>query len=222
MILRINKFIALSLSISRRRAEELINSGRIKLNDAPAELTDRVSENDSIFLDGKQIKLEISEDVVLILNKPLGYVCTHASQGGDPGIFELLPSEYGKLKIAGRLDKDTSGLVILTNKGDFAHKLTHPSFKKQKTYITKLKRELAPSELNLIKVSGVDIGDERASKFKIEKLGDLNYRLILEEGRNRQIRRTFKAIGNEVVELHRLSLGEFSLDNLKPGEWVKV
>ncbi len=222
MILRINKFIALSLNISRRKAEDLITAGRIKLNDAPAELTDRVSEDDSIFLDGKQIKLGDSEDVVLILNKPLGYVCTHASQGGDSTIFELLPSEYDKLKIAGRLDKDTSGLVILTNNGDFAHKLTHPSFKKQKTYITKLKRELTPSELSLIKVSGVDIGDEKVSKFKIEKLGNLNYHLVLEEGRNRQIRRTFKAIGNEVLELHRLSLGEFSLDNLKPGEWVRV
>lgn len=222
MVLRINKFIALSLDISRRKAEELINSGRIKLNDAPAELTNRVGEDDSVYLDGKQIKLGAGENVVIILNKPLGYVCSHASQGGDSTIFELLPSEYGKLKIAGRLDKDTSGLVVLTNNGDFAHKLTHPSFKKQKTYIAKLKRELTPSELNLIEVSGVDIGDERASKFKIEKLGNLNYRLVLEEGRNRQIRRTFKAIGNEVLELHRLSLGEFSLDNLKPGEWVRV
>jgi 23S rRNA pseudouridine2605 synthase len=221
-MLRINKFIAKCLQISRRSAEELIHSGQVKFNDRVAELTDRLGENDKVFYQNKELTLPKQETILIKFNKPVGYVCTHSSQGRDPSVFKLLPSAFAKLKIVGRLDKDTSGLVLLTDNGDLAHQLMHPSFRKVKIYQTELSRKLVKTELNLIQTYGVDIGDQRTSKFEIEPIGQARYNLKLEEGRNRQIRRTFKALGNEVLELQRLSLGEFSLDNLKPGEWVKI
>ena len=220
--MRINKFISQALPTSRRKAEEFITRGQIKLNEKIAILTDRVGEFDRVYLNDQELKLSTTEDFVIILNKPLGYVCTHSAQGWDPTIFELLPAEFGNLKIAGRLDKDTTGLVLLTNNGDFAHSVTHPKFGKNKVYTAKLKFALNERELSLIQTEGVDIGDDRLSKFLIEKLPDSSYKLTLREGRNRQIRRTFKALGNEVTSLHRLSLGEYELGELGSGKWFKI
>lgn len=221
MVLRINKFIAQSLNISRRKAEELISSGQIKLNDELATLTDRIDDSDQVFYANKKLENNNTETILIKLNKPVGYVCTHSAQGRDPSIFKLLPRKYAKLKIIGRLDKNTSGLVLLTNNGDLAHQLMHPSFNKVKTYQVRLSSELSKSELSLIQTDGVDIGDERPSKLKLKRLNSKFYEVVLEEGRNRQIRRTFRALGNEVVNLKRLSLDEFELGELEEGEWIK-
>lgn len=220
--MRINKFIALALGISRRKAEELITSGQIKFNQRNAKLTDRLGENDRVLYQGKELSLPKQDTILLKLNKPVGYVCTHSSQGGDPTIFELLPKEYKSFKIIGRLDKNTSGLVLLTNNGELAHQLMHPKFKKEKTYIAKLKDEISDSEINLIEGSGVDIGDQRKSRLKLKRMGGQQYQIIMQEGRNRQIRRTFEAIGNQVIELKRLSLGDYKLDDLEEGDFVKL
>ena len=219
MTLRINKFIAQSLSISRRKAEELIASGQIKFNDDLAVLTDRVRESDIVYYKNQIIETPKLETILIKLNKPLGYVCTHSSQGGDPTIFKLLPEMFSSLKIVGRLDKDTSGLVLLTNNGDLAHQLMHPSFKKNKVYEAQLSRDLSLVEIEMISNRGVDIGEQRESSFKLKQMASRTYNLILEEGRNRQIRRTFNALGIEVIKLKRLSLGEYELGELKEGEF---
>jgi 23S rRNA pseudouridine2605 synthase len=220
--IRINKFVAMATSTSRREAENLIVAGRIRINASKAELTDRVKPSDSVFFDGQKLEMPNQKTILIKLNKPTGYVCTHAAQGKDPSIFELLPPEYSKLKIVGRLDKDTSGLVLLTNDGDLAHQLMHPSFKKQKVYEAELSRDLSLNELEMISERGVDIGDERASQFKLKKLKTKVYEVILEEGRNRQIRKTFKALGIDVIKLKRLSLGEYDLEELSESEFAEV
>ncbi len=220
--MRINKFLALSLQISRRGAEELINSGQIKFNANLAKLTDRVEADDKVFYNGRSLELPSQKTVLIKLNKPLGYVCTHSAQGIDPTIFDLLPKEYSKLKIIGRLDKNTSGLVLLTNNGNLAHQMMHPQFKKQKIYEAKLSRDLDQAELNLIQNSGVDIGDARKSRFKLSSISSKTYRLILEEGRNRQIRRTFNSLDIEVIKLKRLSLGEYELGELELGKFIEI
>ncbi len=222
MVLRINKFIAQSLNISRRKAEELISSGQIKFNNKLAVLTDRVGESDIVYYKNKIIETPKLETILIKLNKPLGYVCTHSAQGGDPTIFKLLPEMFSSLKIVGRLDKDTSGLVLLTNNGDLAHRLMHPSFKKHKVYEAQLSRDLSLVEIEMISTRGVDIGEQRESSFKIKRVVNQTYNLTLEEGRNRQIRRTFNTLGIEVIKLKRLSLGEYELGELKDGEFQSI
>jgi 23S rRNA pseudouridine2605 synthase len=153
---------------------------------------------------------------ILLLNKPIGYVCSRDGQGA-PTIYELLPEQYHNLNIAGRLDMDSCGLVVLTDDGDLLNQLTHPSFNKTKVYQITLDKPLNKIRQNKIEQEGVDIGDDRLSKMiLIQKSADYTrWQVELTEGRNRQIRRTFMALALEVIKLKRLSLGEYTLDMLE-------
>lgn len=158
-----------------------------------------------------------------MLNKPVGYVSSRKAQGEVPTLYELLPEKYQKLKTVGRLDKNSSGLILLTNDGDFAFKHTHPKFYKLKTYLVELDQTLAPLHQQEISDFGIHLEDG-LSKLFLTKLDDsrLKWQVEMSEGRNRQIRRTFAALGYKVVKLHRIEFGHYQLGDLKTGEFKLV
>ena len=159
----------------------------------------------------------------LAINKPVGYLCSRRSQGDFPTIYELLPEKYQKLKTVGRLDRDSSGLILLTNDGDFAFQATHPQFHKTKIYEVELDRALEPLHQQEISDFGIEIGDG-VSKLGLTRLDDSRkkWRVEMSEGRNRQIRRTFAALGYEVIKLHRIQFGKYMLGGLKSGQFEEV
>lgn len=216
---RLNKLLALSLGVSRREADELIASGDVKVNDSVVLLGARVSPTDEVTVKGKPISRS-TELIYLAFNKPVGYVCSRASQGGVPTIYKLLPEAYHSLKTVGRLDKDSSGLLLLTNDGDFAYQMTHPKFHKVKIYEVELDRPLEPLHQQMISDYGITL-DDGVSKFELERLDDtrLTWRITMSEGRNRQIRRTFTALGYTVTSLHRTVFGPYALGDIPSGEW---
>jgi len=220
---RINRHLALQLGISRREADELIEKGKVKINDTPAKLGDRVSSNDSVTVHDKPIKGD-AQFVYLAFHKPVGYVCSRRAQGDAPTIYELLPQKYHALKPVGRLDKNSSGLILLTNDGTFAHQMTHPSFHKIKVYEATLDTPLQPLHQQMISDFGVMLEDGK-SKFMIEREDEplaTSYRISMSEGRNRQIRRTFSALGYTVVSLHRTTFGSYQLDGLPAGQLKEI
>lgn len=214
--LRLNKFLAERLGFSRREADDLIASGKILVNNTPAVLGARIDKNDKVCYNKKIIPFD-TEFLYVAMNKPIGYVCSRRAQGSAPTMYELLPKEYQKLKSVGRLDKDSSGLILLTNDGDFAFSMTHPKFHKEKVYEVELDKPLEPLHQQMISDFGVML-DDGPSKFTIMKQKNTSYTVILTEGRNRQIRRTFAALGYTVTKLHRTQFGKYQLSGLKPGE----
>lgn len=220
--IRLNKFLAQQLGISRRQADDLIAAGKVKINDDVATLGARFGANDKIFYNGKLVDHSVKY-IYLGLNKPVGYVCSKKRQEEAPTIYELLPEQYQGLKSVGRLDKDSSGLILLTNDGDFAFRMTHPSFRKTKLYEVELDQPLEPLHQQMIADFGIELGDG-VSKMGLERLDDgrKKWRVTLDEGRNRQIRRTFGALGYTVKILHRTDFGPYRLDGLMPGDFTEV
>ena len=221
---RLNKFLALQLGISRRQADDIINAGKIKINGNIAKLGARFLDEDKIEYNGKMISTEAEEYVYILFNKPTNFVCSRRKQGENETIYTILPKKYHSLKPVGRLDKDSSGLLILTNDGDFAFKMTHPRFYKIKEYIVRLNAPLEPLHQQMISDFGIDLPDG-PSKLTLEKLNEnrKEWKVVMSEGRNRQIRRTFTVLGYEVTYLHRTNFGPYSLpDDLKPGEYIIV
>jgi 23S rRNA pseudouridine2605 synthase len=219
---RLNKYLALHLGISRREADELIEKHKVTVNDTVASLGSRVQPGDSVSVQGKVLNAQTNLRYVLF-NKPVGYVCSRRAQGENPTIYDLLPSDMAVLKPVGRLDKDSSGLLLLTNDGDFAHSMTHPSFRKVKVYSVSLDKALEPLHQQMIADYGVEIGDG-TSQLSLERVDDSrkNWVVTMSEGRNRQIRRTFGALGYEVTSLHRTSFGAYSLTDLQSGKTLET
>ena len=221
---RLNKFLALQLGISRRQADELIEKGRISINGKTAQLGERFKEGDEIKLGEKIISKTREEKKYVIFNKPRGYVCSRKKQGENETIYAILPKEFSVLKPVGRLDKDSSGILLLTNDGDFAFRMTHPKFRKVKEYLVSLDTPLQPIHQQMIADFGINLPDGK-SQLGLERLDDSrkNWKVIMSEGRNRQIRRTFSAIGYEVEELHRTVFGSYILPkDLNFGDFRKV
>lgn len=241
--IRLNKFLSERLGVSRREADGLISRGKIIVDGQKAILGTRIDSTSKIFYNNKLVPFETKYQYVAF-NKPIGYVCSRRAQGSTPTLYDLLPTEFHKLKTVGRLDKDSSGLILLTNDGDFAFQMTHPKFRKTKVYEVELDRTLEPLHQQMISNYGVML-DDGPSQFKIikrladshledHKLGraplgvsekgesQVSYEVILAEGRNRQIRRTFAALGYRVTKLHRTHFGKYELGALKPGEYVII
>ncbi len=221
---RLNKFLALQLGISRRQADELIEKGRISINGKTAQLGERFKEGDEIKLGEKIISKTREEKKYIIFNKPRGYVCSRKKQGENETIYAILPKEFSMLKPVGRLDKDSSGILLLTNDGDFAFQMTHPKFRKIKEYLVSLDTPLQPIHQQMIADFGINLPDGK-SQLGLERIDDSrkNWKVIMSEGRNRQIRRTFSAIGYEVEELHRTVFGSYILPkDLNFGDFRKV
>lgn len=218
-LMRLNKFVALSLGVSRRKADELIEQGQILVNGDRAVLGRQISQSDTILHNSRELRIQPKK--LILLHKPVGYLCSRASQGGVPTIYELLPKSLHHLKPVGRLDKDSSGLILLTNDGDFAHQMTHPSFYKIKRYLVTLDQPLQPLHRQMINDFGVQLPDG-PSRLTLERQHDGDDRrwiIQMSEGRNRQIRRTFAALGYTVKKLHRTDFGSYSLGGMKRGEF---
>ena len=214
--MRINKFVAQATGLSRRAADHAINEGRVSLNTRAAQLGDNVEEGDSVILDSQ--RLNLAAKTTIIFNKPAGYVCSRQGQGSRT-IYDLLPAELHALKPVGRLDKDSSGLLVLTNDGQLAHELTHPRFAKTKVYEATLDKPLEPLHHQMINDHGIQLEDG-LSKLTLAKLNvnGLEWQVTMSEGRNRQIRRTFEALGYAVTKLHRTHFGPYSLNGVNKGE----
>jgi len=218
--IRLNKHIALQLGLSRREADSLIEQGKVMINGTPATLGARIISGDTVTVKGRQVNAGTAYQYIL-LHKPVGYVCSRRAQGDNPTIYSLLPKEFHVLKPVGRLDKGSSGVILLTNDGDFAYQMTHPKFHKIKIYEVMLDHDLAPLHQQMISDYGVQLEDG-ASKLMLQRSSDTNrkaWQVTMSEGRNRQIRRTFSALGYEVVKLHRTHFGNYTLENLSPGSY---
>lgn len=224
-LIRLNKFLAERLGVSRREADELIAAGKVFVDEKPAILGARIDKNTKVCYNKKIIPFE-TEYLYLAFNKPVGYVCSRRAQGDTPTLYEILPKEYQKLKTVGRLDKDSSGLILLTNDGDFAYQMTHPKFHKEKIYEVTLDQPLEPLHQQMISDYGIML-DDGPSKFTVATSATgpaerTRFTVILTEGRNRQIRRTFAALGYRVTALHRTQFGKYQLSGLKPGKYVTI
>ena len=219
--MRLNKFIAHATGISRREADELIRTGNVVVNGKAADLGCDVDPNDDTVTVNNQLVKLPAEHTSIMLNKPVGYVCSRNAQAkGVKTIYELLPDQYKALKTVGRLDKDSTGLILLTDDGDLAHQLTHPSFAKTKEYIVELDHALAPLHQQMISDFGINL-DDGPSQLLLERLNDerTKFNITMHEGRNRQIRRTFAALGYQVKSLHRTTFGPYTLGGLASGKW---
>lgn len=219
--MRINKFVASATGMSRRAADTAITAGRVLVNGAEPAFGQEVTHQDQVTLDGQ--KLSALKVQTIALNKPAGYVTSRDGQGAKT-IYDLLPASLHHLKPVGRLDKDSSGLLLLTNDGDLAQQLTHPSNRKTKVYEVVLDKPLAPLHRQMISDMGIRL-DDGPSQFHIERLtdgDDQHWRITMQEGRNRQIRRTFAAIGYTVTGLHRTQFGQFQLGDLAAGRYQTI
>jgi pseudouridine synthase len=220
---RLNKLLALEKGISRREADELIHEGRVLINNTVATLGARVTAADTITVSGEPLKRGIAY-TYLAFHKPVGYVCSRKQQGENDTIYSLLPEEYHTLKPVGRLDKDSSGLLLLTNDGDFAYKMTHPKFYKNKQYNVSLDQDLTPLHHQMINDFGITL-DDGPSKLTLERQADSNSKdwiVTMTEGRNRQIRRTFSSLGYSVTKLHRTHFGSYALGDIPLGEYKVI
>lgn len=206
--MRINKYVALATGLSRRKADDAIASGQVKINGTSASTGCAVSDQDIVAINNKKLSLPIL--TTILLDKPTGYVCSRNGQGSAT-IYDLLPKKYHYLKPIGRLDKNSSGLLLLTNNGVLHQKLTHPSYAKQKRYIIMLNKPLLPKDqTNILK--GVMLEDG-ISKLQLKKDAK-TWIITMSEGRNRQIRRTFSALGYKVTKLTRTNFGPYKLSDI--------
>lgn len=219
--MRINRFIALATGLSRRAADKLADSGEILVNGRRIKAGHIVSDGDDVTLSGKPLLVPDGFQTI-ILNKPSGYVCSRAGQGNKT-IYDLLPDQYRKLKPVGRLDKNSSGLLLLTNDGKLAQQLTHPGNRKMKRYELKINKPIKPADWEQITNKGVKL-DDGISKFDLHWItkDGRQWTATLYEGRNRQIRRTFAALGYKVTKLHRTVFGNYQLDDLKVGKFKQI
>lgn len=219
---RLNKYLAFHLGLSRREADDLISKGKVLIDNMPIALGTRVEEGQTVTVSGKPVAQKENYSYIA-LNKPRGYVSSRKQQGENPTLYSLLPKEYHALKPVGRLDKDSSGLLLLTDDGDFAFQMTHPKFYKVKTYEVSLSTPLEPLHQQMISDFGIQLEDG-PSKLSLERKDESrkNWTVTMHEGRNRQIRRTFAALGYEVTILHRTSFGNYALNELESGAFQSV
>ncbi len=213
----LQKHIADSGYCSRRKAEEAIREGRVKINGKKATLGTRVREGDVVSLDGENVR-PAERYVYIALNKPKGYVCTKDEK---KNIFSLVKRKE-RLFVVGRLDKDSHGLVILTNDGEFAYRLTHPSFSCEKEYIVKLSKDIDKRIKKRLK-EGVNIKEKSLARMKeVERVGFRTYRVVLTEGKKRQIRRMFEVFKRTVLDLKRVRIDKYKLGDIGEKKWAFI
>jgi 23S rRNA pseudouridine2605 synthase len=213
---RLNQYLARAGFGSRRACEELILEGAVTINGHRLkELATRVGPEDNVIVHGKPVKMPLP--IVAVLHKPPGYLCTSSDSTRERTIYDLLPTSWPRVVYVGRLDKDSEGLLVVTNDGNLAQRLTHPSMKMRKTYIVTLDREfdfaLAPKMKK-----GISIEEGFARMDDIFRVGPRTLKVVLTQGLKRQIREMFFKVGYEVKRLVRISIGTLSLDKLPVGQ----
>lgn len=218
--MRINKYLAHSGICSRRQADEIVSQGRVTINGKIVkELGTKVLPDDVVKLDGN-IVAPSEKFKYFLLNKPIGYVSTVKDPYAEKTVIDLIACNE-RLYPVGRLDKDSRGIIIITNDGELTYKLTHPKKDVFKTYEVTLDKK--PKEVDLEKLKkGIPMDGFLTKRFKIKKISNFKYQISISEGRNRQVRRMFDYIGCKVIDLKRISIGEIK-DNFPPeGEFRKL
>lgn len=222
MLVRLQKFLAEAGHGSRRHCETLITAGKVSVNGQPVTtLGTKIDPGlDSVTVAGKRVRVE--RKVYVVLNKPAGVVCTNRDPHAAKRAVDLVPASLGRLYTVGRLDKDTEGLLLLTNDGTFSLRLTHPRYKMSKTYFVEVEGELTGADVSRL-LAGItsegevlradSISDVRSRGAKTE------LRLVLREGKKRQIRRMMAAVGHPVKRLVRVAVGPVNLGDLKTAQW---
>lgn len=229
VLTRLQKYLAECGVASRRKAEELIAAGQVKVNgQVVTKLGTQINPATDLVTVNNQKILKADRPIYLKLNKPRGYVCSTSGQGA-PTIFELVKDVPGRLFPIGRLDKDSEGLVLLTNDGELANKLMHPRYEHEKEYIVNVKsfdraQDKCPMTNEQMKVlsSGITIDGKRTLPAKVKRLGPNSFGIVLREGRKRQIRRMVEAIGHRVMGLKRVRIGDVTLGNLPLGKYERI
>lgn len=219
--MRINKYLAEKGIASRRHADALIAEGRVKINGEIATLGATVEDGDEVFLDGNLISREEVKQEYYIMNKPKGVICTVSDDRGRKTVMDFLPEQNSRLFPVGRLDYETEGLLILTNDGDLAYRLTHPMHEVPKTYMARIEGTMTEKDLNRIR-SGIELDGVMTKKCKAHIVETnkayTKVHITITEGRNRQVRRMFEAIGRNVEFLKRVSIGKLKLTGLDRGK----
>lgn len=211
---------------SRREIETWIEAGRVTLNGKVAKLGDRASASDSILVDGKAVaKPSTSQARVLLYHKPVGQLVTRSDPQGRPTVFSELPP--GRWVAVGRLDLNSSGLLLLTDSGDLANRLMHPRYGLEREYVARIRGALQPAEegklLQGINLDGIPARFESVRSDRASEGTNRWYRVVLKEGRNREVRRLFEAVGHPVSRLVRVRYGPLELPaDLAPGRWIEL
>lgn len=223
--MRINKFLAEQGVASRRGSDEIIAAGRVTINGKTAQAGDDVKDDDTVLVDGKMLSHKVKYEYYL-LNKPKGYLCTVSDDKGRKTVMDLLPAGAGRVFPVGRLDYDTEGMLILTNDGDLAYRLTAPQSEIAKTYLVRVDGSVSDIQLNRLR-AGVEIERGVVTKKCKVTVTETNkkftkLRIVLTEGKNREIRKMFEAVGKQVAFLKRLKIGELSLTGLDRGAVRKL
>lgn len=223
--MRINKFLAEQGIASRRGCDEIIAEGRVRLNGKPAKAGDDVSASDVVELDGKILSHKVKYEYYL-LNKPKGYVCTASDEKGRKTVLDLLPEGAGRVFPVGRLDYDTEGMLILTNDGALAFRLTSPKSEIPKTYLVRIEGTVTPAQLNRLR-AGVEIDKGVVTKKCKITVTETNksftkLHVVLTEGKNREIRKMFEAVGKNVDFLKRIKIGDLTLTGLDRGKYRRL
>jgi 23S rRNA pseudouridine2605 synthase len=211
---RLAKFLAHGGVASRRKAEEIVAKGLVTVGDEVVTDPARdVDASDDVRVNGKPVAAEARE--VWAVNKPAGVVSTAREPGSRPAVVELVDTE-ARLYPVGRLDADTTGLLLLTNDGELADRLTHPRYEVSKTYRARLGKPISDRDLERLR-RGVELEDGPTGPAEVRRLGEREVEIVLREGRNRQVRRMIEAVGNRVVGLQRVRFGPLGLGRLKEG-----
>jgi 23S rRNA pseudouridine2605 synthase len=219
--MRLAKYLATAGVASRRASEEIVRAGRVTVGGVPVNDPARdVTPRDVILLDGKPVST-VHERVVYALNKPAGVVSTARDPQGRPTVVTMLP-QTERLYPVGRLDIDTTGLILLTNQGELAHRLTHPRFEVEKTYrVVVAGPSVRDSELRALS-EGVELEDGRTAPARVRRISADTIEITIHEGRRRQVKRMCEAVGHPVKRLERVRLGPLELGDLPRGRWRKL
>jgi|SRR5665213_1543794 len=216
--MRTNAFLALTGVASRRKADEFIKAGRVRVNGMTASLNTVVGADDKVEVDNKTVQAQSKR--YIILNKPAGYVTTMNDPEGRPKVVDLVDLPE-RLKPVGRLDYNTSGLLFLTNDGQMANRLMHPSHEFTKTYLVSVAGEITDRVLNLLS-NGVELEDGLTAPAMVTQLDKRTISLAIHEGRNRQVRRMISALGLKLKKLHRVGYGPLELTDVPVGSWREL
>ena len=218
MRMRLNAYLARAGVASRRKADELIKSGRVVVNGEPGRLNTFIDAADRVEVDGRPVAPQRLAHV--LLHKPAGVVTTASDPQGRPTVVDLVQHESRVVPV-GRLDVDTTGVLLLTNDGELAHRLAHPKYEVEKVYEAEVEGE--PDEQALRRLAtGVELEDGRTAPAVARLLGPSRVELAIHEGRNRQVKRMLDAVGHPVLRLHRSRYAGLTPDGLGPGEWREL
>lgn len=223
--MRLNKYIASAGICSRRKADELITNGNVKVNGAVCNVlgTD-VTESDEVSVNGRVIEVS-AKKVYIALNKPAGYITSMQDEKDRPTVADLVSDIPERVFPVGRLDYDTTGLLIMTNDGDLAQRLAHPSHEVYKTYVAEVEGVLSGARLGKLR-KGVDIGGFVTAPAKVrvlkQKPRTATVEISIHEGKNRQVRKMLAAVGNRVISLERIAVGDIVLGRLLKGHYRKL